>query len=185
MKPALFARVIVASCLAAFTGTACSSDGATAPGSPNLACVTVTGEGKTVGDRDALKGENAFKFGNEERVGQVSVYLFEMEELESGRIRVPILYQFNWDKGDAFLTEDLVVLEPGPLPDHFQFRVFMTIVSGQGIFEGLEGKQPIVLSASIEFGPPDAPGEARAAIEEFELSGKICQLVAASGRSSA
>lgn len=175
MKPALLARVIVASCLAAATGTACSSDGATAPESPNLACVNVTGAGETVGDRDVLKGENAFKFGNEERVGQVSVYLFEMEELDNGRIRVPILYQFNWDKGDAFLTEDLVVLEPGPLPDHFEFHVFMTIVSGQGIFAGLEGQQPIVLTASIEFGPPDAPGDSRAAIEQFELSGKICQ----------
>ncbi|MCH7683970.1 MAG: hypothetical protein IIB35_09710 [Gemmatimonadetes bacterium] len=175
MKPALLARVTVASCLAAAAGTACSSDAVTAPGGPELVCVAVTGEGATVGDRDALKGENTFRFGNEERVGQVSVYLFEMEELDNGRIRVPILYQFNWDRGDAFLTEDLVVLEPGPLPDHFEFRVFMTIVSGQGIFAGLEGQQPIVLSASIEFGPPDAPGDARAAIEEFELSGKICQ----------
>lgn len=175
MKPALLARVTVASCLAAAAGTACSSDAVTAPRGPELVCVAVTGEGATVGDHDALKGENTFRFGNEERVGQVSVYLFEMEELDDGRIRVPILYQFNWDRGDAFLTEDLVVLEPGPIPDHFEFRVFMTIVSGQGIFAGLEGQQPIVLSASIEFGPPDAPGDARAAIEEFELSGKICQ----------
>ncbi len=175
MKPALLARVAAASCLAAAAGAACSSDGATAPRGPELICTAVTGEGATVGDRDVLKGENAFQFGNEERVGQVSVYLFEMEELDNGRIRVPVLYQFNWDKGDAFLTEDLVVLEPGPLAGHFEFHLFMTIVSGQGIFEGLEGQQPIALSATIEFGPPDAPGESRSAIEQFKVDGKICQ----------
>ena len=175
MKLALLARVATVSCLAAAAGAACSSDRATAPGGPELVCTAITGEGTTVGDRDALKGENTFHFGNEERVGQVALYFFEMEELDDGRIRVPALYQFNWDKGDAFLTEDIVVLDPAILADHFTFDVSMTIVSGQGIFAGMEGQQPIFLTARIEFGPPEAPGEPRSAIEQFKVSGKICE----------
>ena len=172
MKAVVLTRAAAVGCLAV---VACSSDGDGGLEPPNLACVRVTATGQTEGDRDVLSGVSVFRFGNVERRAQTSLYLFEMKNVEGGLL-VETLYQFNWDKGDQFLTSDRVLFEPRPgaVADEFDFNVEMTIVSAAGTFAGMEGDQPLALTATIQFGPPVAPGEPMSAVEEFTIDGKIC-----------
>ena len=170
MKAAVLTRAAAVGCLAV---AACSSDGDTGLEPPNLACVRVTAIGETDGDRDVLSGVGVFRFGDVERRAQASLYLFEMKDVEGGLL-VETLYQFNWDEGDQFLTSDRVLFEPRPGVDKFEFTVEMTIVAAAGTFADMVGDQPLSLTATIEFGPPVAPGEPKSAAEEFTIDGKIC-----------
>ena len=158
-----------AGCLIA---AACSSS-TPATGPDENVCITLRGEGQTSGDRNKLRGDGVFSLGDVEQNVKVGLYLFEMREGQDG-IHVATQYQFNWDNGDSFLTSDDVFFEPGLEPDEFRFSVKMRIVSGSGIFAGKEGQSPISLDATIRFGAPRNPGDARSAEEEFTVSGKVC-----------
>ena len=151
---------------------ACSSS-TPAIGPDENICITVRGEGQTSGDRHKLRGDAVFSLDGVEQDVTVGLYLFEMREGEGG-IHVATHYQFDWESGDSFLTSDDVFLEPLLEPDQYRFNVRMRIISGSGIFAGKEGEAPISLDATIRFGPPRNPGDARSAEEQFTVSGKVC-----------
>ena len=142
-------------------------------GPGDSACVTLRGEGQTSGDRHKLAGEGIFRFGDVVRNATVGLYLFQMREADGG-IHVDTQYQFNWDNGDSFLTSDAVFFEPGLRPDEHTFEVKMRIVSGSGIFANMEGQNPVTLTATMQFGAPRNPGDARSAEEQFSVSGELC-----------
>ena len=169
MRPLLLRTTAAAGCLIA---AACSSS-TQAVGPDENVCITVRGEGQTSGDRHKLRGEGVFRFGDVERNVKIGLYLFEMREGDGG-IHVATQYQFNWDNGDSFLTSDNVFFEPGLEPDQFRFSVRMRIVSGSGIFAGQVGQDPIALDATIRFGAPRNPGDARSVEEQFTVSGLVC-----------
>ena len=169
MTPLSLRATAAAGCLIA---AACSSNTQATGPDENL-CITVRGEGQTSGDRHKLRGDGVFRFDGVERNVKIGLYLFEMREGDGG-IHVATQYQFNWDNGDSFLTSDDVFFEPGLEPDQFRFSVKMRIVSGSGIFAGQEGQDPISLDATIRFGAPRNPGDARSAEEQFTVSGEIC-----------
>ncbi len=154
--------------------SACQSTEAPNAPAPDLACVQITGAGTTNGDRNLLKGDGVFRFGDTERAGKVGLYLFAMTPAVNDGFDVDTQYQFHWDGGDSFLTKDQVYFEPVLEPDTYRFSVQMTIVVGSGIFAGMIGQKPLVLTAEMKFGPPANPGDAMTAVEQFEVGGTIC-----------
>jgi len=165
-------RTCLLSVVAAF-GAACGGEGDPTNALGNL-CLSIRGSGETVGDRNRLMGNGMFTIGNEQLPAEVGLYLFEMSPAANGGMDVETEYQFNWDNGDSFLSQDEVFFEPTLIADRYTFNVRMTIISGTGRFKGLAGQQPIALSAIIEFGPPANPGDPRSAREEFTVGGSVC-----------
>lgn len=157
----------------AFQG-ACSSESGLVVADPSFQCVSITGSGSTVGDRDKLMGEGMFRFNDEERPAQVGIYFFEMLEAPNGGMNVSTQYQFIWPNGDGFLSRDNVFFEPALEPEQYKFNVRMTIVSGTGLFADMTGEQPIDLAATVEFGPPLNPGDPDTATEQFTVAGRLC-----------
>ena len=173
MKSAAIRRVAMASCLSAVV--ACSSDESTGPQDPNLECTAVTAVGTTVGNRNLLKGHTTFRFAEQERPADVALYLFEMfDHAEDGSFRVHVFYQFVWENGDWFLTHDHPRFEPLLWPEQYTFEAALEIVSGGGMFADMAGEHPFGLNATIQFGPPEAAGEPKSAVEEFKIGGSLC-----------
>ncbi len=156
--------------------SACSSDSGVNGPDPNFQCISISGSGSTVGDRDKLMGDGTFRFNDEVRPAQVGIYFFEMFDAPNGGMNVSTQYQFVWPNGDGFLSRDDVFMEPTLEPEQFKFNVRMTIVSGTGLFAGMAGEQPIDLAATVEFGPPATPGDPKSATEVFTVAGQLCGL---------
>ena len=153
------------------TALGCSSDGGTEP--DDASCITIEGSAQLTGDRHTLHGDGVFRFDDDDRPAEVGLYLFEMREGQGG-IFVDTQYQFTWENGDFFLTVDKVFFQPSLYADEYRFNVQMKITMGSGLFADQVGKQPLTLTATIQFGPPENPGGARTAQESFTVGGKIC-----------
>lgn len=163
-------HLAIASC---FYALGCG--GEAGPGSPErTGCVSVTGQGKTMGNANLLTGGGRFSVGSVESDVEVGLYLFQRIPDPEGGIRVKTQYQFLWENGDTFLTADWVNFEPTLRPDEFTFNVDMTVASGSGIFRNSVGKKPISLTATIIFTDPENPADPPAAEEHFDLSGSVC-----------
>ncbi len=172
MRSAAIKRVAMASCLGAFV--ACSSDVGTDPQNPDLGCV-VTAVGTTDGNRNVLNGQATFRFGGQERIADVALYLFEMfDHAEDGSFRVHVLYQFVWENGDWFLSHDHPLFTPILEADRYTFQAPLEIITGEGMFADMAGEHPFILNATIQFGPPVAPEEPKSAAEEFRVDGRLC-----------
>jgi len=141
---------------------------------PGLACVQLVGDGTTHGDRNQLAGGGMFRFGEVERAGQVGLYLFDMIPAANNGLDVETKYQFHWDGGDSFLSQDKVYFEPTFEPDTYRFSVQLSIIAGSGIFSELVGERPLTLTAEMKFGPPEVPGGVMTANEQFALGGTVC-----------
>ncbi len=138
-------------------------------------CIEVRGQGTTEGTIRDLMGSGTFTFGDEERDGEVGIYLNDLVENNDGTLNLTIIYQFFWSHTDFILTQDPVQFIPGLQPDTYEFSVPMTVTSGGGVFEDQVGRQPLRLDATIQFGPPPGPGELKTANEEFRLGGRLCE----------
>ena len=169
MRVAAVFRLMTASCTIAALG--CSSDGGTDP--DDASCITIEGSAQLTGDRHTLMGNGVFRFDDEDRPVEVGLYLFEMREGQGG-IFVDTQYQFTWENGDFFLTVDKVFFQPSLNADEYRFNVAMKITMGSGLFADQVGKQPLTLTATIQFGPPENPGGARSTQESFTVGGDIC-----------
>ena len=160
---------MTASCTIAALG--CSSDAGTEP--DDASCIAIEGSAQLTGDRHTLHGNGVFRFDDEARPVAVGLYLFEMRE-DRGGILVDTVYQFLWENGDSFLAADRVFFDPTLHADEYTFQVQMKITLGSGLFADQVGKQPLSLSATFRFGPPENPGDPRSAQESFTVSGRIC-----------
>ena len=141
---------------------------------PQLECVALTGAGTTQGDRNQLAGDGVFRFNEAERPGLVGLYLFDISPADNNGLNVDTKYQFHWDGGDSFLSQDVVYFEPTFDPDTYRFSVQLSIIAGSGIFSGLVGSNPITLTAEMTFGPPATPGGVMTVTETFEIGGNVC-----------
>lgn len=169
MRVAAVFRLMTASCTITVLG--CSSDGGTEP--DDASCITIEGSAQLTGDRHTLHGNGVFRFDDEDRPAEVGLYLFDMREAPGG-IFVDTQYQFIWENGDSFLTVDQVFFQPSLNADEYTFKVQMKITLGSGLFADQVGKQPLSLSATIQFGPPENPGDPRSTQESFTVGGDIC-----------
>ncbi len=167
-----FCHMTTAACTVA--ALACSSDGE--PNGPdNSLCIIIEGSGQLVGDRSVLAGDGVFAFDDVDRPVEVGLYLFEMRDVEGG-MRVDTQYQFTWENGDSFLTRDDAFFQPtiDVGVDRYTFKSEMLVVAGAGLFADQVGRKPLVLTATIEFGPPLTPGGRRTAEESFSVGGRVC-----------
>ena len=169
MRVAAVFRLLTVSCTV--TALGCSSDGGTEP--DDASGITIEGSAKVTGDRAKLTGSGVFRFDDEDRPAEVGLYLFDMREVPDG-IFVDTQYQFIWENGDSFLTVDEVFFQPSLNADEYTFKVQMKITLGSGLFADQVGKQPLSLTATIQFSPPENPGDLRRTQESFTVGGQIC-----------
>lgn len=153
---------------------ACGAEDTGTRPDPEVQCVAVRGSGATEGDRTRLVGTGDFTFDGVTRPAEVGLYLFEIRPGPNDGLLVDTQYQFNWPNGDSFLSSDEIYFERTLEDDNYRFSVAMTVVSGTGMFTGLEGRQPIALIGHLRFGPPRELGDPASAYESFTVQGTVC-----------
>ena len=140
-------------------------------------CVIVSGNGQTVGTTQTLMGTGDFKFDGLNRPADVGLYLFDLVDLDDTRKRARLVYQFLWENGDSFVTNDPDVIMSRSLQgDQFVFKVSMTITIGTGAYKSMAGQRPFSLDGEITFGPPAEPNGPATASEEFQMGGRLCEI---------
>lgn len=142
---------------------------------PDDQCIQVLGSGSTVGTVKTLMGSGSFTFDGVERSAEVALYIFELTDLGDAQKSARVVYQFLWQNGDFFVSNDPgVVMSPSFKLDTFTFSVAMTITLGSGVYENMDGQRPYNLTAEISFGPPTEQGGPMTAVETFDMSGLLC-----------
>ena len=104
----------------------------------------------------------------------VGVYLNNLRDVDQGRKRLTIVYQFTWPSGDMILTEDDIFLRPFLEDDLYRFEEHLTVKTTSGIFRGLEGQSPLNFEGLLRFGPPPSYTSLGSVKEEFRASGRLC-----------
>lgn len=169
VRPASTVGLLAALLLAACGG----SDGPTVT-APGEDCFELKGSGSTTGHVRSLVGSGDFTFDGEPRRAHVGVYLNRLHDIEQGRKKVNIVYQFTWPNGDMFLTENDVILWPHLQEDHYEFEANLFVKSTRGLFQGLEGQNIIDFKAELVFGDI-LPMQGLGAVDEsFSMAGTIC-----------
>lgn len=149
------------------------SDGPTVV-APGEGCFELIGSGQTTGHVRSLVGSGDFTFDGVSRSAHVGVYLNRLHDIEHGRKKVNIVYQFTWPNGDMFLTENDVILWPHLQEDHYEFEANLFVKSTQGIFEGLENTHILDFKAELVFGDI-LPMQGLGAVDEsFTMTGTVC-----------
>ncbi len=168
-RPASTLGLLTALLLAGCAG----SDDPTAVGAGDE-CIELRGHGATTGHVRSLVGSGDFTFDGVPRTAHVGVYLNRLHDIEQGRKKVNIVYQFTWPNGDMFLTENDVILWPHLQEDHYEFEANLFVKSTRGIFEGLEGQNIMDFKAELVFGDI-LPLQGLGAVDEsFTMTGTVC-----------